>query len=67
MNISINNQTKQIEENSSLQKIIDSTIGEKQKGIAVAIDGTVVPRLQWAQTFLKENQSVLIIKATQGG
>ena len=37
------------------------------KGIAVAVNNEVIPRLDWEQTVLKENDHVMIIKATQGG
>ncbi len=38
-----------------------------QKGIAIAVNQQVVSRSQWADFKLKENDEVLIIKATQGG
>jgi sulfur carrier protein len=37
------------------------------QGIAVAVNETVVPKLQWEQFLLSENDSVTIIKAVQGG
>lgn len=67
MTITINNQAKQVDENTSLQAFITATLGEKQKGIAVAVDGKIIPQTQWEQTALENNQDVLIIKATQGG
>ena len=47
MEITFNNQTQQIKEQSSVQIIINDLIGEKQKGIAVAVNETVVPKAQW--------------------
>ena len=38
-----------------------------EAGIAVALNETVIPRAQWETTYLQENDSILIIQATQGG
>ena len=38
-----------------------------QKGIAVALNGAVVPRAEWATTTLKAGDSVEIVRARQGG
>jgi sulfur carrier protein len=38
-----------------------------QKGIAVALNGAVVPRSEWAATKLKAGDSVEIVRARQGG
>jgi sulfur carrier protein len=38
-----------------------------QRGIAVALNGAVVPRTAWAQTVLKPGDSVEIVRARQGG
>ena len=67
MEITFNNNPQQIKEQSSVQIIINDLIGEKQKGIAVAVNGTVVPKAQWDSYELQPNDKVLVIKATQGG
>jgi sulfur carrier protein len=38
-----------------------------QRGIAVALNGTVVPRSAWPQTPLRPGDSVEIVRARQGG
>lgn len=67
MKISLNNKTIQVESGTTLQQLVNLQLGDKQKGVAVAIDGTVIQKQSWASTSLSENQSILIIKATQGG
>lgn len=37
------------------------------RGVAVAIDGEVVPRSAWEQTRLSEDQKVEVVGAIQGG
>lgn len=38
-----------------------------QRGIAVALNGAVVPRAAWTQTPLQPGDSVEIVRARQGG
>jgi sulfur carrier protein len=38
-----------------------------QKGIAVALNGAVVPKADWPATPLKPGDSVEIVRARQGG
>jgi sulfur carrier protein len=38
-----------------------------QRGIAVALNGAVVPRAAWADTPLQPGDSVEIVRARQGG
>lgn len=38
-----------------------------RRGVAVAIDGEVVPRSAWSETVLTEGQRVEVVEAIQGG
>ena len=67
MEITYNDQTQEVQEGTSVSEFVFSQIGEKQNGIAVAINDTIVPKSEWARTNLKANDNLLIIKATQGG
>ena len=40
---------------------------ETGRGIAVAIDGEVVPRPQWGALELRDGQRVEVVRAVQGG
>jgi len=66
MKITVNNEIKNITDDS-LSLLLNEILGEKTKGIAVAINNNIVPKSNWQSTLLKQNDSVLIIKATQGG
>ena len=37
------------------------------KGLAIAVNDTVIPRTTWEKFTLKENDIITIIRATQGG
>jgi sulfur carrier protein len=41
--------------------------GAPNRGVAVAVDGEVVPRGEWASTTLSEGQKVEVLQAVQGG
>jgi sulfur carrier protein len=66
MEITVNNEVKKIQDDS-LQSLINELLGDKTKGIAIAVNNNVVPRLHWSSAKLKEKDEVMIIKATQGG
>ncbi|MCK9402515.1 MAG: sulfur carrier protein ThiS [Chitinophagaceae bacterium] len=67
MEISLNNQIKEIKNACPVQHLLDEWLGEKQKGIAVAVNGHVIPKINWHTHLLNSNDDVLLIKATQGG
>jgi sulfur carrier protein len=67
MNIIFNNQTRPVKEHTSIQLVLKDFLGDAQKGIAVAVNETVVPKGQWENYELKDNDKVLVIRATQGG
>lgn len=66
MEITVNNEIKNIS-SPKLSALVNDMLGDKTKGIAVAINQTVIPKTDWESTDLKEKDNVLIIKATQGG
>ncbi len=68
MELKINNQIKQFEQNvPNVQALLDIEIPQKQNGIAVAINNTVIPKSNWNSHPILETDEILIISATQGG
>jgi sulfur carrier protein len=47
--------------------LAEKAVDTEQKGIAVALNGAVVPRAAWPQTPLKAGDRVEIVRARQGG
>jgi sulfur carrier protein len=41
--------------------------GVPERGVAVAVDGTVVPRVAWAATQLLDGTRIEVLTAVQGG
>ncbi len=67
MEITLNDVKKMVAIQSSLAIIAQKEIGYNQNGVAIAVNGTVIPRKDWENYLLKENDNILIIKASQGG
>ena len=68
MDITINNQPRHFSSSAlTVQQLLDLELPEKQKGIAVAVNNSVIPKADWAGREIHEKDQVLIIKATQGG
>jgi sulfur carrier protein len=67
MELTINHTTKSLKTSRKSGSIIAMELPEKKKGIAVALNNRIIPQSFWAETFLNDKDSVLIITATQGG
>ncbi len=67
MNLIINNESHTVKSSSTLLELLaEIHLGEK-RGIAVAINHSIIPRNDWKTSVLQDNDSVTIIHATQGG
>ena len=66
MNILVNGDDREISDQSSIQNCIQ-TFELKSSGIAIAVNNEVVPKTNWDTFILKENDKLLIIRATSGG
>jgi sulfur carrier protein len=66
IHFTVNDQRTSAPVGTSLKSFLHDHFGERA-GIAVAANGTVVPRCNWANTPLAEGMEILIIEATQGG
>ena len=53
---------------TTLEALLAEKAGDTmQRGIAVALNGSVVPRAAWRETALRAGDSVEIVRARQGG
>lgn len=68
MTILVNGQPRPFTPNQTVRDVV-VTIGldPDRPGIAVALNGQVVPRARWAETRLHPNDKVEIIHAVPGG
>jgi sulfur carrier protein len=63
----VNNKPCTLEADSSLNSALEQNGITNQKGIAVAVNNAVVPKTEWQNKILNENDKITIIRATQGG
>ena len=47
--------------------VAEAGVEQAGRGVAVAVDGEVVPRGEWGDTALREGQQVEVVRAVQGG
>ena len=66
MNIQLNNKPIELQHSISIEEFIKSQ-DIASKGIAVAVNGSVVSKAEWQNTSIKESDNIIIITATQGG
>jgi sulfur carrier protein len=65
--IRINGQDEVLSVQTLAALLEEKAVDVAQRGIAVALNGSVVPRSAWAATALKAGDSVEIVRARQGG
>lgn len=67
MKVTLNNQTITITENEVLETLLKTNALLSKKGIAVAVNSTVVPKSNWSSHKLLPNDNIMVITATAGG
>ena len=68
MNIKINGEELILNEQMNLSEFIKMRLNTTEpKGVAVALNETIIPKSKWSDTFINENDNVEIVHAVQGG
>ncbi len=66
MKVTVNGQDRSVDDNCSVGDLADS-VGVGPSGVAVAVNGEVVPRSSWPATPLHDGDRVELLGAMQGG
>jgi len=66
-NIRVNGETEPLLVATLAALLEEKAVDIGQRGIAVALNGAIVPRAAWPQTTLHPGDSVEIVRARQGG
>ncbi|PWJ41017.1 sulfur carrier protein ThiS [Sediminitomix flava] len=66
MIVFINKEKKEVEQPSTLADLV-SAQGIPTQGTAVAVNQQIVPKNNWSELQINENDQLTIIRATQGG
>ena len=68
MTIELNGERVEIPDGASIRDaVVAAGADPDQRGIAVALDGEVVPRRAWEATALADGGRVEVVQAVQGG
>jgi sulfur carrier protein len=68
MIVSLNGQRRDLPEDATVESVATlMAVAPDARGVAVALEGEVIPRAQWSRTPLSEGAHVEIVNAVQGG
>ena len=67
MTIRLNDQSRPVAPGATLLDLLRELALHERRGVAVAVNDTVVPRTAWPVRPLADADHVLVIQATQGG
>ena len=66
--ITVNGTEAQLPAGARIADVLDELgVEPGRRGVAIAIDGEVVPRTEWDTTSLAEDARVEVVQAIQGG
>ena len=66
-NIRVNGETEPLLVATLAALLEEKAVDIGQRGIAVAVNGAIVPRAAWPRTQLSPGDSIEIVRARQGG
>jgi thiazole synthase len=67
VNVELNGEVVALPDDASIATAIEASGAPQQRGVAVALDGEVVPRSEWSTTPLNDGQKIEVLAAIQGG
>lgn len=67
MKVTVNHKNYVLQETCSVEQMLFTVLQKEAKGIAVAINQSIISKSHWSSQLLQEGDQVLLIKATQGG
>ena len=64
--VTLNGEQRELPDGATVETVVRE-LGAPERGVAVAVDGQVVPRGDWAGTRVRDGQQVEVLRAVQGG
>ena len=65
--VTLNGERRELGDAATIATAVRALGTEDGRGVAVALDGEVVPRGEWATTEVRDGQHVEVLRAVQGG
>ena len=68
MRVLLNGEGRELASDATVREAVTASGAPSEgRGVAVALDGEVVPRRLWDEVALREGQRVEVVRAVQGG
>jgi sulfur carrier protein len=68
VNVTLNGELRSLEDSARVSDAVAASGAEPRgRGVAVAVDGEVVPRGEWSGFQLRDGQRIEVLQAVQGG
>lgn len=68
MRIVLNGEPRDLPDGATVAEAVDASgVPASRDGVAVAVEGEVVPRGRWAEQPLRGGEQVEVLRAVQGG
>ena len=67
MNVEINGDVVSLADGATVSTAVEASGAPTERGVAVALEGDVVPRSEWETTPLADGQKIEVLAAIQGG
>ncbi len=68
LRVTINGEDRELPDGATVASVVASLHNAPEgRGVAVALEGEVVPRAQWLDTELPDGAAVEVVVAVQGG
>ena len=68
LSVTVNGDARDLPDGATVASVVSSLPNAPEgRGVAVAVEGEVVPRARWANTQLREGARVEVVVAVQGG
>jgi len=65
--VTLNGERRELDERATVETAVRLAGAVDGRGVAVALDGEVVPRGEWSTTEIRDGQQVEVLHAVQGG
>lgn len=66
MKARVNGEVRELADGATVAAVLEA-LGAPSTGVAVALDGEVVPRAEWGRTAVPDGGTVEVLTAVQGG
>ena len=66
MTVVVNGEERELADGTTIDAVVRA-LTDEERGVAVALNGEVVPRGDWATTLLRGGERIEVLRAVQGG